>query len=64
MAFDLRLWHASRGGSSDRHMCTIVYYANPRTDEERQALRNQAEGNVRGAIERFRPKRQYLYSKS
>ena len=30
VAFDIRLWHASFGGSEDRQMCTVVYYANPK----------------------------------
>ena len=64
VAFDLRLWHASHGGSTDRHMCTVVYYANPKTEEELAALRNQGEGNVRAGLRNFEPKRQYLYSKS
>lgn len=63
VAFDLRLWHASYGGSTDRHMCTVVYYANPQTAEEEAALRNQGEGNVRAGLKSFMPNRQYLYSK-
>lgn len=64
VAFDLRLWHASFGGSQDRQMCTVVYYANPKTPAEIEALRNQGEGNVRAGLKNFMPKRQYLYSKS
>ena len=64
VAFDLRLWHASRGGSDDRQMCTVVYYANPKTEEERIALRNQGQGNVQAGLESFQPKRRFLYSKS
>ena len=30
VAFDARLWHASVGGSSDRQMCTLVYFNYPR----------------------------------
>jgi len=42
VAFDLRLWHASVGGSDDRRMCTCVYYNNPKTSEEEEATRKQA----------------------
>jgi len=64
VAFDLRTWHASFGGGDDRRMCTVVYYANPKTDEEVEALRAQGEGNVRIGIKNFEPRRQFLYSKS
>ena len=64
VAFDLRLWHASCGGSRDRHMCTVVYYANPKTPAEAKALRDQGAGNVRAGLENFRPKRHYLYSRA
>lgn len=42
VAFDLRLWHGSRGGSDDRRMCTCVYYNNPKTPEEEEATYDQA----------------------
>ena len=42
VAFDLRLWHSSWGGSDDRRMCTIVYYNNPKTPEEEEATRKIA----------------------
>ncbi len=64
VAFDLRLWHASFGGSRDRRMCTLVYYANPKSREEAVALRNQGEGNVSAGIRSFMPRRRYLYSRS
>jgi hypothetical protein len=41
VAFDLRAWHASWGGSDDRSLCDVVYYANPSTDEELEATRWQ-----------------------
>ena len=41
VGFDLRSWHASWGGSEDRRMCTLVYYHNPKTPEEEEALRRQ-----------------------
>ncbi|MDA0989171.1 MAG: phytanoyl-CoA dioxygenase family protein [Verrucomicrobia bacterium] len=62
VAFDLRLWHASFGGSSDRRMCTVVYYNNPKTPEEVEFLRRQGGDNVKIALDAFRPRRDYLYS--
>lgn len=64
VAFDLRLWHASQGGSTDRHMCTVVYYTNPKTEAQRAALQRQGEGNVRAGLENFQPRRRYLYSRA
>jgi len=63
VAFDLRMWHASYGGSNDRRMCTVVYYANPKNPDEIEALRRQGEGNAQAGVKAFNPKRQYLYSK-
>ena len=34
VAFDDRLYHASVGGSNDRHQCDITYLRNPKTPEE------------------------------
>ncbi len=39
IAFNFRLWHASWGGTSDRRMCSIMYYNNPKTPEEETANR-------------------------
>ena len=61
VAFDLRMWHASYGGSDDRHMCTVVYYSNPKNPDELEALRKQGEGNA--GVKAFNSKRPYLYSK-
>ena len=63
VAFDLRMWHASYGGSDDRQMSTIVYYSNPKNPEGLEALRKQGEGNANAGVKAFNPKRQYLYSK-
>lgn len=52
VAFDMRCWHASWGGSDDRRMCTMVYYNNPKTPEEDAATRNRARSNA-GTSERF-----------
>ena len=45
VAFDMRCWHASFGGSEGRRMSTCVYYKNPETPEEEQATRKRAAGN-------------------
>ena len=45
VVFDLRLWHASSGGSMGRRMCTVVYYKNPETPAAEQAARKRAEGS-------------------
>lgn len=46
VAFDLRLWHASWGGSAGRRMCTFVYYNNPKDPGEEAASRKRAAGFV------------------
>ena len=52
VAFDLRLWHGSCGGSNDRRMCTTVYYNNPKTPEEEEVTRKQA-ANTPGFLAYF-----------
>ena len=39
IAFNFRLWHASWGGTTDRRMCSIMYYNNPKSPEEEAANR-------------------------
>ena len=53
--FDNRTWHASWGGSEDRRMCTVGYFASPKTPEEDDAVRLQAqqEGHLRQAFPRL-----------
>ena len=41
VAFDLRCWHASCGGSNDRRMCVMVYYNHPKTPEAKEATRER-----------------------
>ena len=61
VAFDMRTWHASWGGSNGRRMCTCVYYNNPRTPEEESATRKRAESNKK-TLERFhRPDDPYYH---
>ncbi|MCZ6676313.1 MAG: phytanoyl-CoA dioxygenase family protein [Candidatus Poribacteria bacterium] len=47
VAFDVRCWHASWGGASDRRMCTMVYYHNPDTPEEEAATRRRATNSAK-----------------
>jgi hypothetical protein len=42
--FDMRLWHASCGGSQDRRMCSVEYTRYPRTPAERGVARDVARG--------------------
>ena len=42
VAFDLRIYHASVGGSTDRQMCTLVYRNYPGTPQEVAATITQA----------------------
>ena len=42
LAFNLRTWHASWGGSTDRRQGTVVYYNNPTTPHEREMTRDMA----------------------
>ena len=46
VAFDLRMYHASYGGSRDRHMCSVVYYVDPSTPEQSALMRMNAIGLV------------------
>ncbi|MDP6042230.1 MAG: phytanoyl-CoA dioxygenase family protein [Candidatus Latescibacteria bacterium] len=55
VAFDLRLWHASLGGGIDRPMCTLVYYNNPKTEEEDRVTREQAKSNADTSVKFGRP---------
>ncbi len=55
VAFDLRTWHSSHGGSDDRRMCTCVYYNNPETAEQEAATRAQAANNMRSTAIYHRP---------
>ena len=46
VAFDLRMYHASYGGSRDRHMCSVLYYVDPNTPQELEPIRLNAIGLV------------------
>jgi len=43
VAFDMRCWHASHGGSAGRRMATCVFYNNPKGEAEEAATRKRAE---------------------
>ncbi len=61
VAFDMRTWHSSWGGSNGRRMSTCVYYNNPRTPEEEAATRGRAANN-RKTLDRFhRPNDPYYH---
>jgi hypothetical protein len=62
VGFDLRTWHSSFGGRANRRMCTVVYYAEPRTPQEREALAAQGRNNAKISYKQFGCKRQFLYS--
>ena len=55
VAFDMRCWHASWGGSDDRRMCTVVYYNNPKTPVEDAATRERARSNAKSPEHFNRP---------
>ena len=42
VVFDNHTWHASYGGGKGRRMCTLGYFAPPKTAEEEEATRNVA----------------------
>ena len=43
VTFNALIWHASFGGSEDRRTCTFNFFGNPKTDEQREAIRRHAE---------------------
>jgi len=47
IAFDYRTFHASLGGSQDRHMCTFNYYTEPNTPAEIELTILQAKGYMK-----------------
>jgi len=63
VAFDLRLWHGSWGGKTDRRMCTVVYYKNPETPGEEKAVLQTAEFNACRPQRIFTPSPIFLFSR-
>lgn len=41
--FDNNVWHASYGGGTDRRMCSLGYYGNPKNAREEKAMASQVE---------------------
>lgn len=60
VAFDMRCWHASYGGSKGRRMSTVVFYTNPHTPIEEEATRHRARINA-GSLPRFRRPNDPMY---
>ena len=59
VAFDYRTWHASCGGSTDRHMATFNFYRYPKTAEETAVTRfalNQNAAKTKRAAKPWNPK--------
>jgi hypothetical protein len=61
VAFDLRLWHASCGGKTDRRMCTVIYYANPKTPAGADYLVHLVKSNIDMSHNMFKPQRKHIY---
>ena len=61
VAFDMRCWHASHGGSAGRRMSTCVYYNNPKGKAEEAAARKRAIG-ANKVTERFGRQGDPVYS--
>ena len=60
VAFDLRTYHASVGGSNDRQMCTLVYHNYPRIPQEIAGTITDAKGYMAerdNSTEPWNPKR-------
>ena len=41
--FDNNVWHASFGGGTDRRMCSLGYFANPKNARQEKAMASQVE---------------------
>ena len=63
IAFDIRTWHASFGGGSNRRACNLDFFRNPSSVEEIKKLLELGKGHA-GSIERFGCKRQFNYSRN
>ena len=47
VAFDLRIFHASWGGSDDRHMSCVSFFHYPETPKELETMRHIAAGYLK-----------------
>ena len=57
IAFDFAIWHASWGGSTNRTMCSMDFYKNPKTSEEIEATRDQlkVDADIRSRLDSAGP---------
>ena len=62
VAFDMRCWHSSSGGTSGRRMSTCVYYKNPQGQTQEAAARTRARSSVETPSQ-FGRKRQPMFSR-
>lgn len=63
IAFDIRTWHASHGGSDNRRAWNLDYFANPQSPQQIEQIRALGLGHA-GSINHFKPRRQYNYSRN
>ena len=63
VAFDMRCWHASSGGSNGRRMCTCVFYSKPLGAAQQSAARERAAG-ARNTPDHFGRPNDELYPES
>ena len=56
--FSENIWHGSFGGGAGRRMFTLIYYANPETEEQQQYVRDQH----KKLIAMFNPHESFLNS--
>ena len=63
IAFDIRTWHASYGGSRNRRACNLDYFQNPKVADEIELLRQLGRSHA-SSINHFNTKRKFNYSKN
>jgi hypothetical protein len=63
IAFDIRTWHTSWGGNSNRRACNLDYFQNPSSAESIKQLLELGKGHA-GSIGHFDCKRKFNYSKN
>ncbi|HIB86266.1 TPA: hypothetical protein EYO57_03495 [Candidatus Poribacteria bacterium] len=63
IAFDVRTWHASYGGSQNRRACNLDYFQNPKASDDIELLLQLGRSHA-GSINHFDTKRKFNYSKN
>lgn len=63
IAFDIRTWHASFGGGSNRRACNLDFFQNPSSSKEIKKILELGRGHA-GSIGNFGCKRKFNYSKN